>query len=76
MSLTKIKQSSKAVAAVVGSVVTALIAFYGPETPAGAVLALIGVLAAGVITWAAPKNTPTSDQGNSAVEGTFYTPKH
>ena len=49
--------NAKAYAALVGSIVTALLAVYGPETQVGRVLTVVAVIATAIGTWAVP-NTP------------------
>lgn len=58
--LDKIKESAKAYAALVGTLVTALVAV-GVNEPYGYILTLIGAVATGVGVWAAT-NTKTAEQ--------------
>lgn len=46
--------SLKAYAALVGSIVTGLLALYGPETVAGEILTIIAIIATGLTTWVVP----------------------
>lgn len=48
----KIIRYAKAVAALVGSLATALLAVYGPDTTVGGVLVVLAVVATTVGTWA------------------------
>lgn len=50
----RIKESAKAVAALVGSVATALLAVYASDTPVGKVLTVVAIVATAVGTWAVP----------------------
>ena len=50
--MNKILKSAKAVAALVGSLATALLAIYGPDTTVGAVLIVAAVVATTFGTWA------------------------
>jgi CBS-domain-containing membrane protein len=56
----RIKESAKAVAALVGSVATALLAVYASDTPVGKVLTVVAIVATAVGTWAVP-NQPAAN---------------
>jgi hypothetical protein len=49
-----IAQSAKAYVALIGSIATALLAVYGPDTTVGQVLTIVTVIATAVGTWAVP----------------------
>ena len=53
----KFAESAKAYAALIGSIVTALLAVYGPDTQIGRVLVVISVVATAVGTWAVPNKS-------------------
>jgi hypothetical protein len=48
----KIKQNAKAISALVGSVVTALLGVYAADSTVGHILTVVAVLATAVTTWA------------------------
>jgi hypothetical protein len=48
----KIKQNAKAIAALVGSIATALLATQGPNSSFGTFLTIVAVVATAVGTWA------------------------
>jgi hypothetical protein len=49
--------NAKALVALLGSIATALLAVYGPDTQVGHVLTVVSVVATAVATWAVP-NAP------------------
>lgn len=51
--------NAKAYAALIGSIVTALLAVYGPDTKVGQVLTVVAVIATAIGTWAVP-NVPAT----------------
>jgi len=53
----KFAQSAKAYAALVGSIATALLAVFGPDTTVGHVLTVLAVIATAVTTYRIP-NAP------------------
>lgn len=57
----RIKESAKAVAALVGSIATALLAVYASDTPVGKVLTVVAIVATAVGTWAV-SNQPAVNQ--------------
>lgn len=52
-------ENAKAYVALIGSIATALLAVYGPETEVGRVLTVIAVVATAVGTWAVPNADPS-----------------
>mgnify|MGYP003424820540 FL=1 len=53
----KIAESAKAYAALIGSIATALLAVYGPDTDTGRILVVLSVVATAVGTWAVPNKS-------------------
>lgn len=59
----RIKESAKAIAALVGSIATALLAVYTGDTSVGKVLTVVAVVATAVSTWAVT-NVPSGVVSN------------
>jgi hypothetical protein len=53
-----ILERAKAYAAIVGGIVASVLALVPADSQVHAILVVVGVIAAGVITYAAPKNKP------------------
>lgn len=56
--MAQIKANAKALAALIGSIATALLAVYSGDTPAGKALTVIAVVATAVSTWAVTNIPP------------------
>lgn len=65
---THVQPNLKAYAALVGSIVTALLTIYGPDTEVGHWLSVIGVVATTVGTWAIPNLDPTAERQDESVQ--------
>ena len=62
----RIKESAKAIAALVGSIATALLAVYTGDTSVGKVLTVVAVVATAVGTWAVTNVPKTIDPHGDA----------
>lgn len=58
----------KAYAALVGSIATALLAVYGPDTQVGKVLTIAAIVATCVGTWAVPNRDPEAEHQRDSVQ--------
>ncbi|TSD68145.1 hypothetical protein [Aeromicrobium piscarium] len=58
-----ITENAKAIVALVGSIATALLTVYGPDTEVGHVLTVIAVIATAVGTWAVPNQAVSASAG-------------
>lgn len=69
---TKVLPYLKAYAALAGSVATALLALYGPDTSVGRVLTALAVVATAVSTWAVPNLDPQGLVQEESVQPPDY----
>ena len=56
-------ENAKALVALIGSIATALLTIYGPETDVGHALTVVAVIATAIGTWATPNATVATRGG-------------
>ena len=66
--MNKILPYAKGIAALVGSVCTALLGIYGPETDMGRILTVVAAVATAVVTWAIPNADPAGTHQEQSVQ--------
>jgi len=72
-SKTDIRANAKAIATLVGGIITGLAAFYGPDSAIGGILPVLTIIATAVVTWATPNAqvvpTGTNPSGQAYEDG-------
>lgn len=67
--LTHPLEAAKAYVALIGSIATALLAVYGPDSEVGKVLVVISAVATAVVTFAVPNAKAPAEPEHEVVQG-------